>query len=109
MRKMVLPEYRYSATKFISSLKGSELDFFDPKGAVANLFSAVFQFSNFLPLLMVVCWAADCNGGGCVPSVFASTYETDISLHCGVNFGRNEVSFSPRKSNAYGTGVDLDC
>src|ERR671922_218556 len=87
MRKTVLPEYRYSATKFISSLKGSEIDFFDPKGAVANLFSAVFQFSNFLPLLMVVCWAAACIGGGCVPSVFASTYETDISQHCGEALG----------------------
>src|SRR5919109_142802 len=108
MRKMVLPEYRYSATKFISSLKGSELDFFDPKGAVANLFSAVFQFSNFLPLLMVVCWAADCNGGGCVPSVFASTYETDISLHCGVDYGRIEVSFSSPETKASGTRLRTD-
>src|SRR5919109_2600527 len=103
MRKMVFTEYRYSATKFISSIKGSKVDFFDPTGGVAKLFFAVFQFFNFLPLLMVLCWTADCNGGGCVPSAFASTYETDISLHWGVDFGRNEVSFSSPESEASGT------
>src|ERR671923_183826 len=108
MWKMVCSEDRYSATKFISSLKGSKVDFFDPKGGVANLFLAVFQFFNFLPLLMELCWTTDCNGGGCVPSVFASTYETDISLHCGADFGRNEVSFSSPESEASGTRL-LKC
>src|SRR5919108_129414 len=103
MKKMVFSEYPYSATKFISSLKGSKVDFFDPKGGVANLFFAVFQFFNFLPLLMVLCWTADCNGGGCVPSVFASTYETDVSLHCGTDYGRIEVSFSSLESKSSGT------
>ena len=79
------------------------MNFFDPNWGLANLFFTVFQFFNFFPLLMVVCWAADCNGGGCVPSVFASTYETDISLHCGGDFRRNEVSFSPPDSKTSGT------
>src|SRR5919109_745664 len=105
MRKRDFSEYRYSTTKFISSLKGSKVDFSDPKGGVANLFFAVFQFFDFLPLLMVLCWTADCNGGGCVPSAFASTYETDISLYCGVDYGRIEVSFSPPESEASGTGL----
>src|ERR671922_117032 len=103
MRKMVFPEYRCSATKFISSLKGRKVDFFDPKGGVANIFFSVSQFFNFLPLLAVVCWATDCNDGGCVPSASASTYGTDISLHWGVDYGRIEVSFLSPESEASGT------
>src|ERR671923_77322 len=102
MRQMVFAENRYSATKSISSLEGTKMNFFDPNWGVANLFFAVLQFFSFLPLLMVVCWAADCNEGGCVPSAFASTYETDISLHCGVGYGRNEVSFSSPESEVSG-------